>query len=218
MAKASVPFKRGGTTAKPRSTPAAGAARAPGAEPASPHATRPKPERVRGGEARSIADLIPQVGDTAFRKFGFVQSSILTRWNEIVGSRLAKVTSAESLRFPRGKQTNGVLYISVSGAHAVIVQHAIPDIMARVNSFFGYAAVAGVRLKQGRVTPPAAPTRAATAQPLDSADPPRAPSPTPVVDRAPPAGLKNIADPELRTVLEALALSLARRDGQDKSR
>lgn len=42
-------------------------------------------ERQRGGEARQIADLMPAIGRTAFRRFGFVQSSVVTRWPEIVG-------------------------------------------------------------------------------------------------------------------------------------
>src|SRR3546814_7366068 len=46
-------------------------------------------ERPRGGEARAISDLVPEIGRTAFRKFGFVQSSVVSRWREIVGDRLA---------------------------------------------------------------------------------------------------------------------------------
>ena len=41
-------------------------------------------ERPRGGQARAISELMPQIGRTAFRKFGFVQSSVVTRWPEIV--------------------------------------------------------------------------------------------------------------------------------------
>lgn len=181
--------------------------------PVTPARKAPASPRSRGGDARAIADLIPQVGDTAFRKFGFVQSSVLTRWPEIVGPKLAKVTSPESLRFARGKQSDGVLHIAVSGAHAVIVQHAIPDIIARVNSFFGYSAVSGVRIKQGRAAAPAAAPR------------PKAPpvaEVTPEMARTSPsmnaAGLKQVEDPELRTVLEALAMSLARRDATEKTR
>ena len=48
------------------------------AKPAKP-AARPY-ERPRGGEARSISDLVPEIGRTAFRKFGFIQSSVVSRW------------------------------------------------------------------------------------------------------------------------------------------
>ena len=162
-----------------------------------------KPERPRGGEARRVADLVPAIGDMAFRKFGFVQSSIITRWPEIVGPKLARVTSPESLRFPHGKKADGTLSISVGGAHAPIVQHVIPDIIERVNRFFGYAAVSRVKLSQGQIK------RAAPSVPSPAAD---AGVPTVAVS----ATLNAIADPELRAVLEGLASSLAKRDALPK--
>ena len=163
-------------------------------------ATAAPPERARGGEARRVADLIPAIGDVAFRKFGFVQSSIVTRWPEIVGAKLARVTAPESLRFPHGKKADGLLSITVASAHAPLVQHVIPDVIARVNRFFGYAAVARVRLTQGTVKrrePPIAVVADSPTMPL---------SPT----------LKAITDPELRSVLSGLASSLAKRDALPK--
>ena len=44
------------------------------------------------------------IGGQSFRRFGFVQSSIVSRWGEIVGERYAKVSSPESIRFPAGKK------------------------------------------------------------------------------------------------------------------
>jgi hypothetical protein len=174
-------------------------------------AIRKKPERARGGEARRIADLVPAVGDTAFRKFGFVQSSVITRWPEIVGPRLARVTAPESLRFPMGKKADGTLSITVSGAHGPIVQHIIPDIIERVNRFFGYAAIARVRMTAGQVKRSSAPPTTAqvpgTGQPADAL--------TPAILPISP-GLGAIADPELRAVLEGLASSLAKRDALPK--
>lgn len=163
-----------------------------------------KPHR-RGGEARAIADLIPAIGDTAFRKFGFVHSAIITRWSEIVGERLARMTAPDSLRFPHGKKSGGTLHISVVGAHAAVVSHILPDIITRTNRFFGYAAVAHVRLKSGRVAPstPAARAPAQRAAPGAAAAPPN-------------ASIRAIADPELRAVLEGLAQSLATRDARTR--
>ncbi len=166
-----------------------------------------RPERARGGEARRIADLIPAVGETAFRKFGFIQSSIVTRWPEIVGAKLARVTAPESLRFPQGKKADGTLSITVGSAHAPIVQHVVPDIIARVNRFFGYAAVARVRLTQGSVR------RAPAPVPLPVVDPAIAAATVPLSPT-----LSAIADPELRSVLEGLASSLAKRDALPKVR
>ena len=64
--------------------------------------------RPRGAPcARAVSDMLPEVGGAAFRRFGFVQSSIVSRWREIVGARYAAVSSPESIRFPPGKKSDG---------------------------------------------------------------------------------------------------------------
>jgi hypothetical protein len=154
-------------------------------------------ERKRGGQARAIADLMPDVGRTAFRRFGFVQSSVVTRWPEIVGERHARVCQPEAIRFPPGDKTDGILQLLVVPAHAPLIQHVIPEIVERVNRFFGYKAVAKVKLRQGAVQPPPA-----SSEPR-AAPPSLKPVPIELGD-----SLRDIGDPELRTVLESLARSL----------
>jgi len=138
-----------------------------------------------------MSDLLPAVGGMAFRRFGFVQSSIISRWNEIVGERYAHVTAPESIRFSQGRRDHGVLTVTVVPAHAPMMQHVAPIIVERVNRFFGYSAIDRVTLKQGEVT------RRAVA-------PIQRPEPKPLTPEQSDS-LKPIADPELRAVLEALA-------------
>lgn len=154
-------------------------------------------ERPRGGEARQIADLMPAIGRTAFRRFGFVQSSVVTRWPEIVGERHARHCMPESIRFPMGEKADGTLQLVVTPAHATIIQHVIPEIIERVNRFFGYRAVARVKIRQGVVQAPKAKEAPRTAPPSLK------PIPIELGD-----SLRDIGDPELRTVLESLARSL----------
>lgn len=71
-----------------------------GKRPAKPRRLAKPYERPRGGPAKAISDLMPQIGRTAFRRFGFVQSSVVTRWPEIVGETHARVCAPESIRFP----------------------------------------------------------------------------------------------------------------------
>ncbi len=161
----------------------------------SPTAKPRRFERPRGAGARSISELMPEIGRTAFRRFGFVQSSVVTRWPEIVGSKHARVCAPESIRFPPGAKNDGILQLVVTPAHAPIIQHVVPEIIERVNRFFGYKAVARVKLRQGEVKPPPAQTTAAP--------PSLKPIPLELGD-----SLRDIGDPELRTVLESLARSL----------
>ncbi len=154
--------------------------------------------RPRGGEARALSDLMPEIGRAAFRRFGFVQSSIVSRWDEIVGARYAEVSMPEMIRFPAGKKAEGTLELLVESGHAPMMQHVIPDIIERVNRFFGYSAVAKVKIRQGHVFRKAD-SQAASAPPILK---------TATFELG--DSLREIADPELSAVLESLAKSLAK--------
>lgn len=168
---------------------------------ASKAASEPKRSRY----ARAVADMLPDAGRAAFRRFGFVQSSVVSRWREIVGERYASVSAPESIRFPPGKRAGGVLTLIVEGAHAPMMQHVAPVIAERVNLFFGYPAVARVAFKQGFVK---------MAKEKSRAMPPSLQTiPAELGD-----SLREITDPELRACLESLARSVAASDGKkDKS-
>ncbi len=158
-------------------------------------------ERPRGTGAKAIGDLMPDVGRAAFRRFGFVQSSVVTRWPEIVGPTHARVCAPEAIRFPPGEKSEGILQLVVTPAHAPLIQQVLPEIIERVNRFFGYNAVARAKIRQGAVKPPRAEEK---------------PKPPPSLKPIPMElgdSLRDIGDPELRTVLESLARSLG--DGED---
>ena len=111
---------------------------------------------------RAAGELALGIGGMAFKRFGFVQGAVVSRWTEIVGERYAKVSTPESIRFPAGKKSGGTLTLAVDGAHAPLLQHLAPMIMERVNLFFGYEAVVKVVFRQGgRAKAAAKPSRPA---------------------------------------------------------
>lgn len=165
--------------------------------PPSPSAAGP-----RGGPARSVADLLPDISGAAFKRFGFVQSSVVSRWPEIVGERFAAVSAPQSIRFPHGKRAEGTLTLVVRGAHGVMMQHITPEIIERVNRFFGYTAIARVVLRHADLA--AHPTAA----PAPRAPPSLRPVPVEIGN-----SLRAIADPEFKAVLEALAAGVAASSG-----
>src|SRR5215218_435418 len=155
-------------------------------------------DQPRRGYARSTGDLLGHIGGAACKKFGFVQSSIVSRWHEIVGERYGKVSLPESIRFPAGKKSGGTLALLVEGAHAPLIQHLGPMIIERVNRFFGYEAVARVTFRQGRL-PAAAPKHSRpepAAVPFELGE-----------------GLRAVADLELRACLTSLAGHIAKTTG-----
>jgi hypothetical protein len=172
-------------------------------KPPKPRATtrQPKLEPQRSNRVRPVSELLPDVGRAAFRKFGFVQHSVVSRWGEIVGERYARVSIPESIRFPQGKRAEGVLSLVVSGAHAPMMQHIAPEIVERVNRFFGYPAVARLAIRHGEVK------RAERAAPPPSLKP---------LSETMGDSLRGIADPELKAVLESLAAGVAANEEMPK--
>jgi hypothetical protein len=157
-----------------------------------------KEEQQRSCRPRAAGELVGAIGDQSFRRFGFVQSSIVSRWSEIVGNRYAKVSSPESIRFPAGKKAGGVLTLLVEGAHAPLIQHLTPMIVERVNRFFGYAAINRIVFKQGK--------------PLGAPPRPARPELRPVPKEL-GEGLREITDPGLRACLESLAARIEASSG-----
>ena len=109
----------------------------------------------------------------------------------------------EAIRFPPGEKSGGILQLVVLPAHAPLIQHVIPEIIERVNRFFGYKAVAKVKLRQGAVQPP-------RAEAPRQVPPSLKPIPLELGD-----SLRDIGDPELRAVLESLARSLGANEDQE---
>src|SRR4051794_28217761 len=84
---------------------------------------KPEQDSPRSCRPRAAGELVGDAGGQSFRRFGFVQSSIVSRWGEIVGERYAKASCPESIKFPAGKKAGGVLTLLVDGAHAPLIQH-----------------------------------------------------------------------------------------------
>jgi hypothetical protein len=149
-----------------------------------------------------VAELVPDIGGQAFKRFGFTQSAVLARWEEIVGPQYARHSRPESLSFPRGQKDGGTLKIAVSGAMAPMLRHVEPQVIERVNRVLGYAAVAKIMLRQADFD-----TRVA-------------PAPAPPAELAPEtrSTLRDVADPELRASLESLARALSASTGPPKIR
>lgn len=81
---------------------------------------------TRNGKSVRVASLLPQVARKAYRKYGFVETSVVTRWREIVGETLAANTAPVRMQFRRGQRNGGTLHLVSEGAFALEVQHLAP--------------------------------------------------------------------------------------------
>ncbi|WP_439532602.1 DUF721 domain-containing protein [Polymorphobacter sp.] len=156
----------------------------------------PRP-RPRALGARRVADVMPQVGGMAFKRFGFAQGALVERWSEIVGVAYARHSRPEGLRFRRGEKSGGTLEVAVTGALAPMLKHVEPQLIERVNRVLGHGAVAQVRLRHADIDDERGHDR------------PPAPGATAVLSDETRSTLRDIADPDLRASLESLAQALA---------
>jgi len=124
--------------------------------------------RERRGGLRAIAAEVPRIAATALGKRGFGEAQLVTQWEAVMGPELAAKLAPDRLSFARGERVGGTLRLSVASAFAVEAQHLEPVLIERINSFFGYGAVARIALVQG---PPIEPEcKAAPPRPLSDAE------------------------------------------------
>lgn len=112
-------------------------------------AKRPRPLRRPPPPAgKSLAPLIKALD----ARFGQGTGALDSRWPEIVGDQLARVS--EPIRLVKGRSGQGAaLELRVVGPAAAFVQHQASEILARVNLFLGEGAVERLRISQGPIKP-----------------------------------------------------------------
>jgi hypothetical protein len=145
-----------------------------------------------------IAAAAARVTGPLLGKRGLAEARIVTEWRAIVGDQVAARSAPERLLRPRQAEAGGTLRLRVAGAWALEFQHMAPDLLARINGYFGYPAVARLQFVQ-------APLRAAAAPP-PPARPLSAEAERRLAERA-----AAIADPELRERVIALGRALEQR-------
>ncbi len=165
---------------------------------ASPNFT-PDRRYASGGPKRAAA-FTPALTRPAFEKFGFPAAALLTDWAAIAGADIAGFSAPERLKWPRRpddpEAANGsgaTLVLRVDGPRALELQYRLAQLIERINAYFGFRAVAQIRLYQAPLETPA----------THHAKPERI---TPRADRK---GLVNrIEDPRLRTALSRIASAI----------
>lgn len=148
---------------------------------------------------RPLADVLRKTLGEAFAKQGFASVELVTRWVEIVGPEIAAHSQPEKIQWPRtpaerGARVPGTLWLRAEGPAAVEIQHLSGVIVERVNRFFGWLAVADVRLRQAPLARPVA------RNPL--------PAPDPVAVARIAAALPELKDEKLRQALARLGAAI----------
>ena len=102
---------------------------------------------------RQVGELVSRVLDPVIEKRAGVSASLLQSWDEVVGSRLAGATRPHKVQWPRRASEDdpfepATLTIAADPSVAFVLQHETSEVIARVNAFLGFAAVARIRIVQ----------------------------------------------------------------------
>ena len=113
--------------------------------------------------ARTVGQFLPAITRPVFEKFGFQRAALLTDWDMIVGEPLCHFTAPEQIKWQGGnneqaeieqfgQKSGATLIVRVEGPAALEVQHSTPQIIERINGYFGYKAISSIRILQAPMT------------------------------------------------------------------
>ncbi|AXS39522.1 DciA family protein [Breoghania sp. L-A4] len=110
-------------------------------------------------EGRPLADLIGPAIEAACRKRGFATADLIANWPDIVGDRYAETTQPDTLSWPRrregasdGAVEPATLVVRTDGPTGLYLAHELPQVVERINMFFGWAAVGRIKIVQKPLT------------------------------------------------------------------
>jgi len=155
----------------------------------------------RGYGPRALAGTLRKIAKPLFGRRGFGDGAILTGWPAIVGTEIAAHSAPEKIVPARGGEDGGTLHLRIqSGSLATELQHLEPQVLERINTYFGYRAVGRLKLVQGPLPRRAEPAR-------------RPPRPlTADEEKSLAADMETVTDADLRRALESLGRAVAGRN------
>ncbi len=148
--------------------PPAGAPKPTSAKPPVARGVIPKPKPFFG--AKTLGSFVPSLTRKAFEKYGFSAAALITDWPAIIGKDLASQTYPDRLKWPRAPEIAGtdakpeskgrpgaLLFLRVEGPRALEIEYKRAQIAERINAYFGYRAIAEVRIVQAPLPKPKPP-------------------------------------------------------------
>ena len=105
-------------------------------------------KRTDGSMNAIGAVLLPLIRGICSKK-GMIAFDVIASWAKIAGQDMARYSIPEKITFKKGEKENGILRIKVlSGAFALEISHREKFIVEKINSYFGFNAVSGIKIIQ----------------------------------------------------------------------
>lgn len=97
----------------------------------------------------SVAEMTLPLTTQILGQRGFIQMDLLSSWQSVVGVEIAQYSLPQKIVFPKNSCNNGCLTIIVpAGAFALELSQNKQKIIDKINTYFGYPAVADIKIIQ----------------------------------------------------------------------
>ncbi len=147
----------------------------------------------RRGRAGTLGRSVSRITKPIFGNRGLADGVIVKDWAEIAGSELARCSQPEKIAYPGRERIEGTLHLRINHSGiAPELQHLEPLVLERINGYFGFKAVARLKLIHGPL-PERPPVREPVSRPLNETE-----------ERTLVDDLVDVEDPDLRHALEGL--------------
>ncbi|CTQ52704.1 Zn-ribbon-containing, possibly RNA-binding protein and truncated derivatives [Roseibium album] len=111
-------------------------------------------------EAKRLADLVSKAMTPACKKRGFASVDIVASWADIVGDRYGTRVQPDRLIWPRQTELGdpdaprqpATLVVHTDGATALMLSHESGQVIERINTFYGWAAIGRIKILQKPVS------------------------------------------------------------------
>jgi hypothetical protein len=158
-------------------------------------------------EARPVSELAAALLDPLIARRAGMKLDLIAGWAEIAGPDHSAYSMPEKIVWPRRISEDdpfepAMLVVACDGARAVLFQHAVSEVLERVNIYFGFHAIGRIKIVQKPVTKPR--TRRVPAEAVLDAD----------AKRRLDGIVAGVGDERLRKSLEALGRGVISRSGE----
>lgn len=105
--------------------------------------------------------LFGKIASGALARYGFAYADLLANWPQIIGPDIAALCQPERINWPqkapaakgraKSQRLAGTLVLRTEPGRALELQYSTPQIIERINRYFGYEAIIAVKFLQGPI-------------------------------------------------------------------
>ncbi len=105
--------------------------------------------RRRRSHPKAIGHTLTRLTRRMFARRGLADGTIVRDWRLIAGVALAGCSAPQRIVYPINAKNGGMLILRVAdGAMAIEIQHLEPVLLERINTYFGFSAIARLKIIQ----------------------------------------------------------------------